>query len=62
MTLLDTAGLRRREDEVEKIGVAVATRAGEKADLVLYVVDALRGMSEEDEDFLRRGRGEAVLS
>ncbi len=61
VTLLDTAGLRSTEDEVEKIGVAVAERAGEKADLVLYVVDAIRGMSEEDEDFLRRGRGEGML-
>ena len=61
VTLLDTAGLRESGDEVERIGVAVATRAGESADLVLYAVDALRGMSEEDEDFLRRGRGESAL-
>ncbi len=61
VTLLDTAGLRATEDEVEKIGVRVAVRAGEKADLVLYVVDACLGMSEEDEDFLRKGRGEGLL-
>jgi len=61
VTLLDTAGLRSTEDEVEKIGVAVAERAGEKADLVLYVVDASREASEEDEDLLRRGRGEGRL-
>ena len=61
VTLLDTAGLREAAEEVERIGVAVATRAGENADLVLYAVDALRGMSEEDEDFLRRGRGESAL-
>ncbi|MFI5120361.1 MAG: tRNA uridine-5-carboxymethylaminomethyl(34) synthesis GTPase MnmE [Thermoanaerobaculia bacterium] len=61
VTLLDTAGLRSTEDEVEKLGVAVAERAGEKADLVLYVVDALRGISVEDEDFLRKGRGEGAL-
>ena len=48
VTLLDTAGLR----DVERRGRAdrrrVATRAGENADLVLYVVDAQVGMSEED--------------
>ncbi len=60
VTLLDTAGLRESTDEVERIGVDVATRAGENADLVLYAVDALCGMSEEDRDFLR-GRGEAML-
>ncbi|HMA30021.1 MAG TPA: GTPase, partial [Thermoanaerobaculia bacterium] len=60
-TLLDTAGLRSTEDEVEKLGVAVAERAGERADLVLYVVDARLGRSEEDEEFLRRGRREEVV-
>ena len=61
VTLVDTAGLRDATEEVERIGVDVATRAGENADLVAYVVDAQRGMSEEDEDFLRRGRGEGRL-
>jgi tRNA modification GTPase len=61
VTLLDTAGLRDAAEEVERIGVDVATRAGENADLVLYVVDSHRGRSEEDEDFLRRGRGEGRL-
>jgi tRNA modification GTPase len=61
VTLLDTAGLRDALEEVERIGVAVATRAGEKADLVLYLVDACVGRSEEDEEFLRRGRGEGTL-
>ncbi|MGA7992330.1 MAG: GTPase, partial [Thermoanaerobaculia bacterium] len=61
VTLLDTAGLRETGEEVERIGVAVAERAGETADLVLYVVDSCLGMSEEDEEFLRRGRGETAL-
>ena len=61
VTLFDTAGLRDATEEVERIGVAVATRAGEKADLVLYAVDARLGMSEEDEDFLRKGKGQGTL-
>lgn len=61
VTLLDTAGLRDAAEEVERIGVDVATRAGESADLVLYAIDGLRGRSEEDEDFLRRGRGGVTL-
>src|SRR5664279_5411118 len=61
VTLLDTAGLGATENEVEKIGVAVAERAGASADLVLYAIDSARGMSEEDEEFLRRGRGEGTL-
>jgi tRNA modification GTPase len=61
VTLLDTAGLHDAQEEVERIGVDVATRAGENADLVLYLVDACVGMSEKDGDFLRRGRGESAL-
>jgi tRNA modification GTPase len=61
VTLLDTAGLRDATEEVERIGVDVATRAGESADLVLYVIDAVRGTSEEDGDFLRKGRGESAV-
>jgi tRNA modification GTPase len=58
LTLLDTAGLRATEDEVERIGVRVAERAGEKADLVVYLIDAARGESEEDREFLRRREGQ----
>jgi tRNA modification GTPase len=61
VTLLDTAGLRATKDEVEKIGVEVAERAGASADLVLYAIDLVFGGNEEDEEFLRKGRGEAVL-
>jgi tRNA modification GTPase len=61
VTLYDTAGLRATEDEVEKRGVAVSERAGASADLVLYAIEALRGAREEDEEFLRSGRGERVL-
>jgi tRNA modification GTPase len=56
VTLLDTAGLRDTLEEVERIGVAVATRAGERADLVVYLIDVSKGFSEDDEGFLRRRR------
>ena len=62
VTLVDTAGLRASGDEVERIGIAVAERAGENADLVVYVVDAQTGRNEEDEEFLRRGRGRGPSS
>ncbi|MGZ5431156.1 MAG: tRNA uridine-5-carboxymethylaminomethyl(34) synthesis GTPase MnmE, partial [Thermoanaerobaculia bacterium] len=61
VTLLDTAGLHSTEDEVERIGVAVAERAGESADLVLYAIDFVLGRNEEDEEFLRKGRADPVL-
>jgi len=47
--IVDTAGLRETGDEVERIGVARARDAGVNADAVLYVFDAARGWSAEDE-------------
>jgi tRNA modification GTPase len=61
ITLLDTAGLRATEDEVEKIGVRVAERAGKSADLVLYVIEFAFGRNEEDKEFLRKVGRDPVL-
>jgi tRNA modification GTPase len=52
--IIDTAGLRSSDDPVEKLGIARAWAAIEKADLVLLLVDATRGETEEDQTILRR--------
>lgn len=48
VTVVDTAGLRSTEDRVEAIGVARAREEAEKADAVLYVLDAEAGVTEDD--------------
>lgn len=48
VTLADTAGLRESSDEVEGIGIERARAAARLADLVLYLVDGVTGMTEED--------------
>lgn len=48
VTLVDTAGLRLTADLVEQIGVSRAREAASSADLVLYLVDAERGMDALD--------------
>jgi tRNA modification GTPase len=40
LTVIDTAGLRDTRDEVEKLGIARAWAAVERADLALLIVDA----------------------
>lgn len=48
VTVVDTAGLRESEDEIEKIGMARTRQAMTHADIVLEVVDAVapvRGLS-----------------
>ncbi len=42
VTLLDTAGIRETDDPVEREGVARARARAEAADLVLWVIDAIR--------------------
>ena len=46
--LSDTAGLRDTEDEVEKIGVEVARQALSQAAVVLFVLDAVEGVTPDD--------------
>ncbi len=47
-TLSDTAGLRETDDVVEAIGVKRAEDAARSADIVLLLLDAERGVDEED--------------
>jgi tRNA modification GTPase len=48
VTLADTAGLRDSNDLVEGIGIERARSAARSADLVLYLIDASAGVTEED--------------
>ena len=48
LNMIDTAGIHQTEDIVEKIGVERAKAYLERADLVLYVVDSSRELSEDD--------------
>lgn len=48
VTVLDTAGLRETEDEVERIGIEKTRRALERADLVFHVFEATRALFDEE--------------
>lgn len=52
LRIIDTAGIRRTEDLVEKLGIEQTQRYLETADLVLVVLDAGTGWTKEDEDLL----------
>lgn len=49
LNILDTAGIRETEDKVESIGVRRALDAASKADVVVYLVDADRGETPDEE-------------
>ena len=50
--MVDTAGLRETHEQVEKMGVEVARRYLNGADVVLFCVEADRALSEEEVGFL----------
>ena len=52
LKIIDTAGIRETEDVVEKIGVSRAREMGQKADLILYVVDSSAPLDENDEEII----------
>lgn len=48
LNIIDTAGIRDTDDEVERIGVEKARKYANNADLIVYVVDASRELDEND--------------
>jgi len=50
--LIDTAGIREGAETIEQEGIRRSREALEKADLVLLVLDAGRGISAEDEQLI----------
>lgn len=54
IVLVDTAGVRDTNDEIEKIGVQKAYDNIQSADLVLLMLDAVTGITEEDQELLSK--------
>lgn len=52
--VIDTAGLRETEDEVERIGIERTWREIERADVILLLVDARNGVTEADRAIVDR--------
>jgi tRNA modification GTPase len=50
--VIDTAGLRATEDEIEKIGIARTWREIERADVVVLLVDARSGVVDAEREIL----------
>jgi tRNA modification GTPase len=53
LNIIDTAGIRDTDDEVEKIGVGKARKYAANADLIIYVVDGSRKLDENDDEIIK---------
>lgn len=54
LNIVDTAGLRATEDEIERHGITRTWRALERADIALILVDAAHGITEAEKSILER--------
>ncbi len=61
VNILDTAGIRETDDPIERIGVERAEKALDSADLVIMVLDASRGIEEDDSAIIERISGRKVI-
>lgn len=61
LVLVDTAGIRTTQDEIEKIGVERTFFNMQAADLVLLMLDASAGLTDEDMQLIYRLRGQKTL-
>ena len=50
--LIDTAGIRRTEDKIERIGIEKSKKSFNEADLILFVMDGSREISDEDREII----------
>jgi len=61
LRLVDTAGIRNTEDQVEKIGVSRSLEWLNSAQLVIFLADSSRPLDQEDEDILKELSGKEVI-
>lgn len=50
--IIDTAGIRKAKDEVEKIGIEKAKEIAKEADLIIYIVDSTKQLDEEEKEII----------
>lgn len=54
ITLYDTAGIRKSSDPIEMEGIKRAEEVIVSSDIIVYVVDSVKGLEKQDEDFLKK--------
>ncbi|HPG48823.1 MAG TPA: tRNA uridine-5-carboxymethylaminomethyl(34) synthesis GTPase MnmE, partial [Petrotogaceae bacterium] len=50
LRLIDTAGIRQTDDEIESLGIERSKKAIEQSEMVIFVIDGETGFVQEDKD------------
>ena len=50
--IIDTAGIRKSDDEIENLGIQKSRNLAQKAELIIAIFDSSREFEEEDEEIL----------
>ncbi len=61
LKLIDTAGIRKAKDEVEKIGISKSREIAEEADLIIAIFDSSKDLTDEDMEILNLIKGKNVI-
>ncbi len=61
LRLIDTAGIRRTDDMVERLGVTRSRELAKDADLILYVVDSSSPLDESDTEIISITVGKKMI-
>ncbi len=61
LKLVDTAGIRETDDQVESLGVARSRDLAEDADLILYVIDSSVPIDESDREIIKMTVGKKMI-
>ena len=61
LKLIDTAGIRNAEDEVEKIGINKSREIAKDADLIIAIFDSSKKLSKEDKEILDIIKGKKAI-
>ena len=61
LKLVDTAGIRKAKDEVEKIGISKSREIAREADLIIAIFDSSKDLTDEDMEILNLIKGKKVI-
>ena len=61
INFIDTAGIRKTEDIVEKIGVDKSKKTAENADIILFVLNNNESISEEEKALLEKYNNDKLI-